>query len=194
MLMPPQNQADPYGFITNPESQPKRRISFGNTPRQRIVIVGVGFVLLIIIFLILSNVFNRAGNAQKDRLIGLAQTQAEIIRVAELADKQSTDINTRTLAINTKLTLQTDLQATTEFLAKRGVELGGKTLELGKDPQTDKALDEAKVSSRFDEIFAQQLKDQVEDYRELLKSAYQSGSRLEKQSFNQDYQELSLLL
>ena len=194
MLMPPQNQNDPYGFITNPESTPRRRISFGNTSRQRMVIVGVGFVLLIIIFVVLFSVFNRAGNAQKDRLIGLAQAQTEIIRVSELADKQSNDTNTRNLAVNTRMTLQTDLQATTEFLAKRGVKLSGKTLELGQDPRTDEALEEAKANSRFDETFAQLIKDEIEDYRALLKPAYENGSRLEQQSFNQDYQELSLLL
>ena len=192
--MQPQDSSDPYGFITNPQSTPKRRINFGNTPRQRIIIVGVGFILLIIIFIVLSSLFSRASNAQKDRLIELAQTQTEIIRIASLADKESSDINTRALAINTKLTLETDLQETNKFLAKRAVKLKNKTLKLKQDEKTDKTLEEAAANNQFDNTFVLLLQDQLDNYRGLVKSAYEEGGRSEKQALRQNYDELALLL
>ncbi len=192
--MPPQNSSsDPYEFITNPSTQPKRTINFGNSPLQRAIILGVGLLLLLIVFFVLLSVFNRAGNAQKDRLLDLAQTQAEIIRISGLADGQPVGITTRTLAINTKLAVQTDLNSTTDILAKRGVEVDVKDLDQKRNEQTDNTLEEAKATGRFEETFAELLRDQLEDCQRLLKDA-QSGGQLEKQTFSQDYQELSLLL
>lgn len=193
--MPPQKQDDPYGFITNPEQSAKRKISFhfGNTPGQRLVIVGVGFLLLIIIFVFLLSVFNRASNAQKDRLISMAQTQTEIARVAELAGRETDDANTRSLAINVQLTLESDLQEINDLLAKRGVKLKQKTLDLGKDEATDKALEEAAANNQFDETFNSILKDQLDKYKTLIKSAYDDGGRLEKQTLQQNYDDVALL-
>jgi hypothetical protein len=192
--MPPQqNQNDPYEFITNPQ-QPARRISFGRTPAQRAIIIGVGVLLLIIIALVLSSLFNSASNAQKDRLGELAQTQTELIRVATIADKQSSDIDTRASAITARFAIETDLQETNQMLATRGTELNSKVLSLKENEKTDTLLEEAFANNRFDETFNSILEQQLEDYQSLLQSVYSSGSSGEKEILQQNYEDTSLLL
>lgn len=193
--MPPENSQDPYGFITNSEERSSiRQINFGNTPQQRMIIVGAGMIILIIAFFFLFSLFSRSSNAQKDRLINLAQTQAEIIRVAELADDESSSLDTKALAINTKYTLQSDLEETKESLAKRGVEVEDKSLGLKRDESTDKALEEAAINNQFDEKFAETIQEQLEDYRTMVKEVYQGAADSEKQAVKQNYDDIALLL
>lgn len=192
---PQQNQEDPYGFITNPQKPAKRKLSFnfGNTPQQKAIIVGVGFVLLIIVFMILLSVFNRASNAQKDRLVRMAQAQAEIARVAELANKDARGSDTRALAVNVQLTLESDLQETKELLAKRGIELKDKTIAQNKDESTDKELEQAASDGRFDEVLRSTIEDQLGEYKVLVRSAYNGGGKLDKQVLQQNFDDLALL-
>jgi flagellar basal body-associated protein FliL len=192
--MPPQqNQNDPYEFITSPQ-QPGRRIGFGQTPAQRAIIVGVGVLVLIIIALVLSSLFSSASNAQKDRLIELAQTQTEIVRVAAIADKQSADIDTRASAVTARFAVETDLQETNQMLEARGTELNSKILSLKENEKTDSLLEEAFANNRFDETFNSVLEQQLEDYQSLVQAAYSSGSSGEKAILQQNYEDISLLL
>jgi hypothetical protein len=193
-MSPEQSQDDPYGFITNPDKPARRQINFGNTPQQRMIIAGAGLVILIMIFIFLFLLFSRASNTQKDNLVKLAQTQTEIVRITEIAEKESGGIDTRSFAVNTRLSLQSDLQETTGFLAGRGVELKGKSLGLVKDENTDKKLEEASANNRFDETFIELLRDQLQDYRVLLQQAYEDGNSSEKQAMSQNYEEIALLL
>jgi hypothetical protein len=191
---PRQNQNDPYEFITSPQKQSKFRLNFGNTKGQRIIIVAVSFVLLIIIFFILSSILNSSSNAQKERLISLAQTQTEIIRVSELADKQSSDIDTRASAIITKMTVETDLQETNLALERKGTELNSKALSLKENEGTDKELEDAFANNMFDEEFNTIIRQQLEDYQTLIQVAHASSSGTEKQNLAQSFDEIGLLL
>lgn len=192
--MQTQNQQDPYEFITNPEKSSQRQINFGNTPQQRMLIIGVGLVFLIIVFIFLFSILNRASNAQKDKLISLAQTQTEIVRVAKIAEDQSDNLDTRAFAVNTKLTLQSDLQDTEQSLAKRGVKLKDKTLALKKDESIDKKLEEAANNNQFDETFVPLVQDKLRQYQSMAKEVYNGAASSEKPIVRQNYEDVVLLL
>lgn len=192
--MAPQDQNnDPYGFITNPENN-RRKINFGNTPKQRMVIVGVLIVLLIVVSIVVISVFNRAANAQKQRLSEIAQTQTEIIRISEIGDKESSNIDTLSMAVNTRLTMESDLQETNSLLAKHGVKLKDSTLKLKENEATDTALERAVINNQFDDEFTSIIEKQLQDYGRLIQDAYENGNSAEKQVLQRNYDDLELLL
>src|SRR3989344_578079 len=99
MLMPPDQsiQPDPYGFITNP-AKPTRPTLFGGGMKLKLIVVGAITVLLIILGIIVSTMLSAPNNAQKDKLIKLAQTQTEIVRLASAATNKAATPETRSLA------------------------------------------------------------------------------------------------
>lgn len=187
------DQKDPYEFIMHPE-KPKRQFNFGNSTGQRAMIVAGGAFILIVIAIVLASLFNQGTGEQRRRLVQLAQTQNEIIRISELADKESTDIPTRSRAITVKSTLSTDQQEVLALLSARGTELKGKDLSGLENPATDKQLEQASANDRFDNEFSQILNRQLKDYQKMLKKAHDAGTVAEKQRLATDYLEVSILL
>lgn len=190
--MPPNNN-NPYEFITNPQS-PKRQARFGRTPLQRTIIVVGSVSLLLIIFVAGASLLNRSANEQKDKLVRLAQTQAEIARVAEIGEKDGVGRETKTLAAIANQGLISAQNETTELLAQRGTKLNNSSLSALKSKQTDAELEAATSRSSFDDTFNSVLDRLLEDYMTQLKSAQTSGNNREKEVLSANFQEAELLL
>lgn len=180
MLMPP-GQQNQYDFIMSNAPQ-KRGPAFGNSPRARIAIVAGGLILLIIIAMVVMSFFSQGDKVQTQRLIEVAQAQNEIIRVSSLGKEKARDINTRSLAANARLSVESSQVEVKAALGKRGVKSKSlnKTLAASKNTKTDDALNEASQNNRFDDTFTLVMQKQLEDYRKLLMGAYDSGTATEK--------------
>ncbi len=184
-----------YDFILNPEAKKKKTpLLAGNNPKQRILIIAaVGGVLLIVFFIFMSVVFG--GKNSADSLLDLAQKQTEIIRVSDLGFRKAKSGVAKNLALNTKLTMQSSLNSTTERLAKLGTKPKPKTLALQKNIRTDQTLTTAGLNNKFDTTLVETIQKLLNDYRAALKTTYDaSNSQADKQLLNSSYQAVSLLL
>lgn len=184
--MPPQSSPnDPYGFILNPE-KPKRRLPFsGGSFGMKLALVAIVTILIIIVGVILGNVLGSSNEAQKQRLIELAQAQTEIVRVSTTASGKLSGTDIRGVAFTNKLSVQSSLNQTTAQLSKYGVKANPKLLGQGKNSETDKLLADASANNRYDETYKKILDEQLDNYQKLLKNSFETESKTEKLMINQ---------
>lgn len=194
--MPPeqnQNQPNPYDFITSPVQAPTG--GFGSfNKKQRILLVVIASVVIIIIFVVVSSFLGKAGQAQNQKLAELAQTQTEIVRIASIGFSKSKNLETKSLAINTQLSVESSKQDTRNALKKRGVKIKDKTLAAGKNTKTDALLQEATINNRFDQTFTEIIQTMLASYQRQAKSVYESSNPGEQKIFKPSINGVSLLL
>lgn len=196
MDMQPQQTPNPggnYDFIMNPNQAPKRPLlPGGNSMAQRAVMVAIGAVVLMIIIIIVSSLLN-SGPDNKLSLIKATQQQTEMVRVSDLTNTSGSQ-TTRNIALNTSLTLASDSQKLQAALAERGIKIKQKQLLAGKNPDTDKKLDQAKAASAYDTTFLQIMDDSLGDYQATLQDAFtNSHSPTLKQLLSQEFTNAKLL-
>ncbi len=177
--MPPQSAPDPYGFILNPE-KPKRPPLFGGGLKFKLILVAVVAIIVIIVGVIVSNILGSSNDAQKERLIEVAQAQTEIVRVSTTAATKANSSDTKAIAYTNKISVQSAVNQTTAQLSKYGVKTDGKLLGQGKNTETDKLLADAASNNRYDETYKKILAEQLDNYQKLLKGAFESGGKTEK--------------
>lgn len=195
MLMPP-NQTNPYDFIMNSNQKPPRRSIFDlPTPVKIALVVGL-LILIIIIWTVISSFLNSDSNAQKDRLINVAQKQGEIIRISALAEKDSAGSPAKELAINARLSAQSSQAQVKALLKSRGVGDKSATSQIaaGKNVKNDEVLQDGKDNGRYDDTFLALIDQQLTDYQKLVQSAYENGSVKEKTALQTAFNDTVLLL
>lgn len=193
---PPQGGHDQYAFIM--ADQPKQRPSFlpsGNAPKKQRILYGLGLLGVLVVFGIILTLIFTAGGGNSQPLVGLAQSQNEIIRVANLGSREVKGASTLAFAQNTILTLTTDQQATLALIAKSSKAPDAKQLALTQDSATDAKLQQAVQASRFDETFQQTLVQELTDYRNQINDAYKgTNSNSQKTALKQMYDHVTILL
>lgn len=180
MLMQPQNTPpapppmptggpnNPYDFLNDPVKQKRSFVPSGGSKKQRLIIVGAGVLLLIILGLIFLSILGSSNKGPKDDLLSLAQQQTEIIRIATLGQQKANQPETKSLAVTAEYTVMSQ-QAEIQSLAKKaGVKVGQKELNAGKDTKTDATLTTAEQNNQFDATFTALLKTQLLAYRRRL--------------------------
>ncbi len=185
-----------YDFILNHGANaPKRSLlpGFGGSGRQRYIKIGLaGAVLLIIIVLLSSLLF---GGSKNESLVGIAQTQQELIRVSTIGAQKAQTSAASQLAVNTELTVMTNQKDVLAQLKKSGQKVNTKVLALKQNSQTDAALTEAALNNRYDEAFIQVMQKQLVDYQKLLKATYDTtSSRVLQQILNNEFNQATVLL
>ncbi len=194
--MPPQQQ-NSYDFILNSSPKPPSGPSLGGSKIGRVLVAVVGAVILIIVAVTINSFLSSSGKEQDLRLIEVAKSQTELIRVANLATVQgkSKDLNTRIFAVNTRASLESSTKETQALLVTRGLKQKNfsKLLAASANPKTDAALDEATKNNRFDETFLKLMEKQLADYQKLLKVAHEGGSPAEKQVLTKSFDNAKLL-
>ncbi len=191
-------QNDPYKFIMEPPKPPRAaKFSFrnigGNSFMVKLVLLIGGAVILMIISAIVINIFF-SNKTNIEDVVGIVQTENEIARVAAQGTKAVT-VPVQNAAVTTQLTLTTQQQAWTAFLAKQGRKISPKELVLKKDANTDKQLTQARATSTYDLTLTQLLRTQLEAYKGLLKNAYDNASnKQEKVLLESHYKQTNLLL
>lgn len=173
----PQKPVNPYDFLEDkPRSKkPLLPLPSGNSKVGRLIVVGVGVVLLFIIGMIVMAILSAPGQAATKDLVLAAQQQNELIRVADIGAKGASSPDIRNLAVNTKLTLSTD-QSKLLAIVNKSKKVDAKVLALGKDNNTDRVLTAAKQSNRFDEVFKATLKKELAEYSNTLKRVHDNSS------------------
>src|SRR5579859_3309203 len=123
-MNPEQPAAPNYDFIFSPQKPPKKSgvvrlpTGGGGSWGLKIAFIVGGTVLVLIILGIIAN-FALGKRTNTGELTILAETQAEIVRVAAKGN-QASDQGIRNAAISTQLTIQSQQQTLLAFLAGRG--------------------------------------------------------------------------
>lgn len=188
-----QNQ-NPYDFIMNPQKPSRPAFTLpGDSMVQRVVMAVAGLIVFIVLASMASSFLNKANNAQRQKLISLAQTQSEIARVADEASEKISDKNLLYKASTVQVTMKSSQQEVVSALAKRGKKLKDKVLNV-QNPANDAVLSEGEQNGRYDEAYTQLLTKQLDSYQSQLQSVYDTGSPSEKSIVVSANNQIKLLL
>jgi len=200
--LPPQGQPNmqptaqnPYGFILNAPHPPRRTLLKPNSLRSRLLlVVGAGFVVILAIIGI-SSLLTRTSQGNVTALKSLVAEQQEIIRVAGLGVSGSSELITQGWAETTKLSVTSQQKSLTKYLASKQVVLLPIELSAKKNSKIDAEFKTAKTNNRFNEVFLETLKDNLNAYAKDLKTSYQNASNSEsKKILSDSYKSVTLLL
>ncbi len=188
----PQNQ---YDFITSPQKPVKKGFNFGggNFGVTIGIIVG-GAAVLIIMLILIMNLLSGGGNSSKASLIGLAQTQNEIIRVSQKAEAAATLQGVKNLAFTVDTSVTSQQQQVLAILAKNGVKVKGDELKLKINGATDQKLATAKSTSTFDKTYSEIMQTSLESYAKTLKQINATTKSKTEKSITTSYIEQTELL
>lgn len=150
-------------------------------------------MFLIIIIVLGLTLLNRSNNAQNQKLLELAQTQTEILRIAEATGDKTSSANLNQIIANTSLTTQSSLNGTVALLAKRGQKADEKKLSAGQNPANDEILTKAEQNSNFDEAYSALLNQQIGDYLIQLNGLYESSNQAERATLEEAFTSASLI-
>jgi len=191
----PQDPNNPYQFIMEPPK--KQKLTGGGLSGNPFIIKIIFFVgaavALIIVAGIAINIFF-APKTNVDDIVGIAQTEQEIIRIATLGHSASAT-SIQDAAISTQLAVTTQQQSWLTFLATYGKKISAKDINLKKNVATDNQLTQAKATSSFDGTYKTILRTQLEAYQVMLKDAADNaGTAKEKATLLAHYNQVQLLL
>jgi hypothetical protein len=193
--MTPSGPSNPYDFLQDKPApkKPLLRLPSGGSKTGRIIVVLVGVVLMIVIGMVLMTVLNAPSRAAANDLVLAAQQQQELIRVAEIGEKEAVAPDTKNLAVNIKLTLKTD-QPKLQAIVNKAKKLDAKILAAGRDSKTDSTLNSARQANRFDEVFQTTIKKELTDYMTTLKRVHDNSSNTtNKQVLTEQYNHVKQL-
>lgn len=168
---------NPYKFILDTNHQPKKGLGKGVSSGLKtkiFAILGIGIALVVIIIVANALFFKKEDNATK--LSALAAEQTEIIRVADLGLKTSTDGDTRNFGQTARLTVQSHYNSLSSYLKTKNVSLTPLILKSKLDSKTDAALTTAAAANKFDEVFKDKLKTSLTTYAGNIKESYKTAS------------------
>lgn len=193
--------ANQYDFITNPApNQPppgqQGPLSIlNNNPflKKVVLIVGGGIALMLLLWIAGSMLGSRS-NANIDNAVGITQSQAEIIRVADIGERDGNQ-QTRNFAVTAGLSLTTQQQRWLALLAEQGHAIGSDELAASRNAETDQQLETAKINNAFDHTFSQLMEDALHAYAAELDSAYAAASHaVERELLTEHFAQTELLL
>ncbi len=183
-----------YDFITNPQQAPRRLPLGGGSTLSRVLIVGVGLILLIILFSIVKGLLSGGGN--KAAMLHVVQDQQAIIHLTTAANQQPViALSNKNFAVTGQLAIASEQQQLTSYLAKHSQKISLKQQSLKVSSAVDKQLTGALASSTYDATFQSVMKSQVTDYAAALKLAYQqTPGPVGRKLLTEDYNTAVLLL
>ena len=191
-----QGPQSPYDFITNPSKPPKKSLlPGGNSFKARLLIVGIGITILLVVAIIVINILGSSSTGLKNDYLSLAQQQAELIRVSTIGIQKANDSDAKNLAILVQGSLSSEQPAILNLAKKAGVNTSAKSLALGQNTQTDKTLDAAAQTNQFDTVFIKTMQDGLKKYQQTLKKIYDATSdQKTKSTLSEDYINADLLI
>lgn len=184
-----------YDFIMNPE-KPKRQMNgfFDGSPKSLFIMLGVGAVILIVLFI--------AYQAMKPASIvpqlgELAKSQAQMVHLSSLAGDSTNGANsqaTKNLAANIGIVAASQQNELVALLAQGGDKLPATDLVVSTS-EADALLQQASQNSEFDSTFKQIATTRLESYQSQLTKIFKSAkSKSLKLQLQADYEAAGLLL
>jgi flagellar basal body-associated protein FliL len=171
----PQSPTPQYDFIMNPGQPAKKPLIPGASSKQgRIIIVGVGIVIMILLASMVIGLLNKSGKGNTDALVTAAKQQQELIRIAEIGVTKARSQDAKNIAITTKLSLESQQSEMQSAIKAAG--LNPKKVLSSADSKTDEALTTAEQNNRFDEEFLKIMAASLTAYQKSVKAAYDGAT------------------
>lgn len=174
-VVPTGNGQNQYDFIFNPNQQGKKPLIPGaNTKKGRMLIAGIGLVIIVMLGAIIAGLISGAGKGDTQALLTAARQQEELIRVAEIGIDKAKTQDAKNIAITTKLSLssqQAEMQA-----AIKAAGISAKSAKSTPNSKTDQALTTAEQNNRFDEEFLKIMGESLTAYQKSIKAAYDGAT------------------
>lgn len=175
--------------LEKPKTWREKVLSKSGLALGAIIIVLISTVLILV-----SISTNKANSEQTERLISIAQSQTEIIRLSSLAESQAKDTSTKQRASEINSQMSVALDNFQSMLAERGVELDETSLSAKKNSQTDSAFIDSLQSGEFDETFNSTIDGTLVDYQQLLVEAQNYANESDKKTIDDAYNAVSEIL
>lgn len=163
-----------YDFLQTPAPQ-KSGFLTGNSKRKRMLIVGIGVLLLVIIASVMISVFQNANKPNTEQLLVVLQDQQEIIRIAEIGSSKAKGSDTLNYSTTVLQTVRSDQKSLQEALGKN-FKVSSKILAAKQSKKTDEQLTAAEQTNRLDETVKEILEKHIKTYRTNLRAAYDGSS------------------
>lgn len=160
-----------YDFIVNPQAAPRKLPLRGGSMLSRILVVGVGLIVLIVAFTIIKGLISGGGNSAA--LLHVAQDQQAILHLTTAAAQQQGISNTNlNFAVTSNLVITSEKSELLSYVSKQHQKISRKQLILKVKPSLDTQLTNAAAASTYDTTFQDIMKSQLADYQSALKLAY----------------------
>jgi hypothetical protein len=191
--MQPENQKPDYGFIVNePQAEKKGLFAGASKQKKLMLIAGGGFFIILLVLIVVLIFGNRDTNT--DRLVRVAQSQQELIRIATIGEKQANSSEVKDIALTARVSVQGSLNQTQQLIAARDLKLSKAQLDGAKNTATDTKLTTARQNNQFDEVFKQHYLQQITSYQRLLSSTYDATkSNQERQVLDKAYRDIEII-
>lgn len=185
-------------------AKPQRRsmnfIPTGSSLLVRVAIIGVGIIILIILFSVIKGLVVTPP-FDTTAMIGLAQDQQEMVHITSQALQQSTQQqaalsqNTMNFAVTAQASLSSDQNQMLSYLKANGKKVKSKVLSQKVSATTDEQLSSAAANSTFESTYIQLMQTALKNYQTALKTTFVSTKGPKgRQLLNQEYMSSQLLL
>jgi hypothetical protein len=184
---------NPYDFITNPGSPPRKPL-LGGSFKSRLAVIGGGGILLVILLVTVFSLL-RGGGGNTAALQTVLADQQEIIRIATIGTTGARSTEGMNLVMNINQAVTSDKVALMAYLKEKKVKTSAEQLAAKKNTATDETLKTASQNNRFDEAFATTMDGLLKTYRSDLSKAYDNASNQEsKDILKRSFDSTGLLL
>lgn len=161
---------------------------------KKVILAVVGLIVLIILYSFVSGFLNGASNDQINRLIGIARTESELVRVTGSTNMTKlSDRDVINYATSVKVSTQSSQKEIIGALARRGKSVKANEINISS-PSDDAALTQGEQNGRYDQAMKQLLDKLLAQYQRQLAAAYTPGTASEKQIINSANDQVNLLL
>jgi hypothetical protein len=169
-------QQNPYDFIFETPTKPKKGMLGGNSQKNRILQVVIAGGILLVLGLVLFSVLSNLGKGNVENLYKIAAAQEDLISIT---DQYGNGLNSNSLqnqSATLNLVLISQNRETSKTITNMGIKKPSVEISKYKVSSYKKVLDDAKTKGTFEDAYATLLANRIDDYRIKLNSAYSSSS------------------
>jgi hypothetical protein len=171
--MEPQHPAN-YDFIINPE-KPQRGLVAPTSLKQRVLILGGGLVLLLVIGSFVMQLLKGSDNT-KPALVSVLQQQQELLHLTQDTPTQTgVSPSNSSAAITIQLSIGSEQQELLTYLKQNHIKVSAKDIALGISAKTDADIKTAIDGGNYNTVLHSTLIDKLTSYRQYLVRAYSTA-------------------
>ena len=191
----PQAPADPYSFIMDTQHKKKSLLPKDGSIKSRLLILASVGIVLIFAIIAISSLLGGGKENNAQLLTNLAAEQTEIIRIADLGIKGSTNPDTLAYLQTTKISVTAEQVKILGYLTLNKVKVTPLQLNAKLNKTIDAELVSATASNQFDEVVVTKIKESLKVYSANLSITYKSaGNPTSQKILSESFNSTSVLL
>lgn len=160
---------NPYDYILNPQSAPKKSPFNANTPKSKILLSIIFIMVVITLIVVGFSVIKALTKKDYSAYQELLKKQATIIHVADAGLAKAKTVAVRNYVSTIKSVTTTEEDATMKFLSGAGKGLKDREVLALVDTSNDKKLTAAEQTNNYDETLTTTLNALIVEYQKSIK-------------------------